>query len=144
MRMSPLASAPMSNICRKLVATGRMLHCQFGKFRMRTALVCIKRDPVPNQPSLNDSMNVLQYLKDSAWTNQFQRGQIPMWESRCVSGAYEPAACEFTPLLTIILTSTLRFCDRPFALSFEAIGLEMPIAPGDTMCRGGTLPSCMR
>src|SRR5579863_1496253 len=54
---------------------------------------------------------------------------------------YAPPA---TPLFTSTMTSTRRFSARPLADSLGAAGSAMPIAPGATMCRKGTLHFCNR
>jgi hypothetical protein len=55
---------------------------------------------------------------------------------QCKRNFYIPPA---TPLFTSTLTSTRRLSARPSAVSLGAAGSAMPMAPGATMCRSGTL-----
>src|SRR5690349_1439042 len=50
----------------------------------------------------------------------------------------------FMLLLTRTLTSTRRFSARPLFVSFEPFGCDIPIAPGATTSRTGTLHSWIR
>ncbi len=69
------------------------------------------------------------------------------FESRCSSlGSFdfdderaEIICYPARPLLTNTLTFTRRFSARPDADSLLAMGSALPIAPGATMCRTGTL-----
>jgi hypothetical protein len=52
--------------------------------------------------------------------------------------------CPARPLFTRTLTSTRRFSARPCADSLVAVGSAVPIAPGATTCRTGTLQSWIK
>jgi hypothetical protein len=56
----------------------------------------------------------------------------------------EVAHCPARPLFTRTLTSTRRFSARPFAVSLDAAGSAVPIAPGAITCRTGTLQSWIK
>jgi hypothetical protein len=57
---------------------------------------------------------------------------------------FKLAHCPARPLFTRILTSTRRFSARPCAVSLGAVGSAVPIAPGATTCRTGTLQSWIK
>jgi hypothetical protein len=57
---------------------------------------------------------------------------------------FELTHCPARRLFTRTLTSTRRFWARPCAVSLGAAGSAVPIAPGATTCRTGTLQSWIK
>ena len=67
---------------------------------------------------------------------------------RSIDSFFQPPAISVhdpaKPLLTRTLTTTRRFSAIPFADSFEAAGLDMPMAAGDSTRNSGTPQDCCR
>jgi hypothetical protein len=82
-------------------------------------------------------------------TNHIRRRAIASFYGTTTNALQLPLADDFAywpamPLFTRTLTSTRRFSARPCAVSLAAAGSAVPIAPGATTCRTGTLQSWIK